>query len=98
MTIVPFATQQEYQFLLHDLLHVEQRLDLKGFADLTPDMTGAILEGVSAFSADVIQPLNAIGDKLGCHLENGTVRTPPGFIEAYKAAPPAFSTLMMPSA
>lgn len=85
MTVAPFASSQEYAFLLHDLLNVEQQLDLEGFGDLTPDMASAILDGISAFSAEVIQPLNGIGDESGCHLENGIVRTPPGFIEAYQA-------------
>ena len=85
MPVAPFASQQEYAFLLHDLLRVEGRIDLRRFPELTPDLTGAILDGVSAFSADVIQPLNAVGDEIGCHLENGIVRTPPGFIEAYRA-------------
>ena len=33
----------------------------------------------------MLQPLNQSGDEEGCHFENGTVRTPKGFKEAYKA-------------
>ena len=33
----------------------------------------------------MLQPLNQSGDEEGCHFENGVVRTPKGFKEAYKA-------------
>ncbi len=85
MPVDSYAPQQEYKFLLHDLLRVEERIDLLGFSDLTPDLTGPVLEGISAFAAEVLQPLNAVGDEMGCRFESGTVQTPPGFIEAYKA-------------
>ncbi len=37
------------------------------------------------FCEEVLQPLNQSGDEEGCHFENGVVRTPKGFKEAYKA-------------
>lgn len=77
--------QQEFHFLLHELLCIEDQADLRGFEGLTPDLTGAIIEGIAGFAAGVLEPLNAVGDQQGCNLENGIVRTPPGFVEAYKA-------------
>lgn len=79
------APVEDFLFLFHEFLKIEQRTDLPGFADLTPDMTGAILEGGAKFCEEVLQPLNQIGDEEGCHLENGIVRTPTGFKEAFKA-------------
>ncbi len=78
------APVEDFKFLFHELLEIEKRTDLPGFADLTPDMTGAILEGGAKFCEEVLQPLNQIGDEYGCVLENGVVRTPPGFKEAFK--------------
>lgn len=75
----------ELMFLLHDVLRIEQRADLPGFADLSPDLTRPILDGMANFAASVLEPLNAIGDAHGCAIENGVVRTPPGFADAYRA-------------
>jgi alkylation response protein AidB-like acyl-CoA dehydrogenase len=77
------APVEDYLFLFHELFEIEKRVDLPGFADLTPDMTGAILEGGAKFFEEVLQPLNQIGDQEGCVLENGVVRTPTGFKEAF---------------
>jgi alkylation response protein AidB-like acyl-CoA dehydrogenase len=44
-----------------------------------------VLEGAGTFVSEVLQPLNQSGDEEGCHFENGVVRTPKGFKEAYKA-------------
>src|ERR1700735_5731447 len=77
------APVQDFLFLFHELLQIEKRTDLPGFADLTPDMTGAMLEGGAKFFQEVLQPLNQVGDEEGCVLENGVVRTPKGFKEAY---------------
>ena len=34
-------------------------------------------------ASEVLAPLNASGDREGCHLENGVVRTPKGFKDAF---------------
>ncbi|MEO1293335.1 MAG: acyl-CoA dehydrogenase C-terminal domain-containing protein [Pseudomonadota bacterium] len=57
---------------------------MDGYADLTPDATDAILSEAGRLAAEVIAPTNAAGDA-GCVLENGVVRTPPGFCEAFDA-------------
>ena len=79
------APVEDFLFLFHELLAIEKRTDLPGFADLTPDMTAAILEGGAKFCEEVLQPLNQVGDEEGCYLENGVVRTPKGFKEAFRA-------------
>ncbi|HEX7759644.1 MAG TPA: acyl-CoA dehydrogenase C-terminal domain-containing protein [Caulobacteraceae bacterium] len=76
---------EDYQFLLHQVLRVQTRSDIAGFADLEPDFTRQILEGAGAFLAGEWQPLNQVGDEEGCRLENGVVRTPTGFAQAYRA-------------
>lgn len=78
------APVEDYLFVLHDLLGVQNISDIAGFSDLTSDLTRPVLEGIGQFCEDIWQPLNQSGDEEGCRLENGTVRTPAGFPEAYK--------------
>lgn len=78
------APVEDFMFLFHELLEIDKRTDLPGYEDLTPDMTQAILEGGAKFCEEVLQPLNQVGDEHGCVLENGVVRTPPGFKEAFE--------------
>jgi alkylation response protein AidB-like acyl-CoA dehydrogenase len=53
------------------------------FAAAEPDMVAAIVEGIGAFAAGEWAPLNRIGDLEGATLENGVVRLPEGFDQAY---------------
>ncbi|WP_120716851.1 acyl-CoA dehydrogenase [Tsuneonella amylolytica] len=53
------------------------------FAASEPDMVEAIVEGIGAFAAGEWAPLNRIGDTEGAKLENGVVRLPDGFADAY---------------
>jgi len=53
------------------------------FAAAEPDMVEAIVEGIGAFAAGEWAPLNRAGDLEGARLENGVVRLPDGFAQAY---------------
>lgn len=53
------------------------------FSAAEPDLVEAIVEGVGAFAAGEFAPLNRLGDSEGAKLENGQVRLPEGFAEAY---------------
>ena len=58
---------------------------LDGFQHLDPDTVSGILSEAGRFFSEVIAPLNRIGDQQGSVLdENGQVRTPDGFKEAYR--------------
>jgi len=76
------APTKDMQFVLHDVLKVTQS-DIPGYADLEPDFTSAILDEAGKLTSEVLAPLNAVGDKEGCRLENGVVYTPTGFKEAF---------------
>ena len=69
-------------FVLHDVLRVQDSA-IPGYADLDPDFTAAILDEAGKIAGDVLAPLNAVGDRQGCVLENGVVRTPEGFRRAF---------------
>ncbi len=76
------APTQDLAFVLHDLLEVEKGTT-PGYADLDRDFTSAILEEAGKIARDVMAPLNPVGDREGCRLENGVVRTPEGFKAAF---------------
>ncbi|MEL6957761.1 MAG: acyl-CoA dehydrogenase C-terminal domain-containing protein [Pseudomonadota bacterium] len=76
------APTKDQQFVLHDVLKISE-MDVPGYADLEREFTDAILTEAGKLAAEVLAPLNATGDKEGCHLENGVVRVPSGFKEAY---------------
>jgi alkylation response protein AidB-like acyl-CoA dehydrogenase len=78
------APVDDYKFLLHELFEVEKQSDLPRFADLSAETIDDILTNAGKFCEQVLQPLNQSGDEEGCHFENGVVRTPNGFAEAYK--------------
>ncbi|MAY44700.1 MAG: acyl-CoA dehydrogenase, partial [Rhodobacteraceae bacterium] len=77
------APTRDTQFVLHDVLKVTEA-GIPGYDDLDPGFTGAILEEAGKLSGEVIAPLNVVGDTEGCVLENGVVRTPTGFREAFE--------------
>ncbi|RME16642.1 MAG: acyl-CoA dehydrogenase [Alphaproteobacteria bacterium] len=76
------APTRDMDFLLHDVLDIAAQ-PIPGYDELDRDTTRAILEEGGRFAAEVFQPLNAVGDREGCRLENGTVHTPTGFKAAF---------------
>lgn len=55
------------------------------FAEATPDTVEAILTEAAKLCDSVVAPVNGNGDKTPARLENGVVRTSPGFAEAFAA-------------
>jgi alkylation response protein AidB-like acyl-CoA dehydrogenase len=70
-------------FDLEELAGIEEIATLRGYGDVTPDLVRSVLEEAAKFTAGVIAPLNRVGDQQGSRLENGIVRTPDGFRDAY---------------
>ena len=77
------APLRDMRFVLHELHGLDRINALPAFAEATPDVVDGVLEEAARLTAEVILPLNASGDLEGCALENGVVRTPAGFREAY---------------
>jgi alkylation response protein AidB-like acyl-CoA dehydrogenase len=71
-------------FDMYELAGMSDIAQLPGYEEATPDLVAAILEEVGKLSAEVLAPLNIIGDQQGSKLENGVVRTPDGFKDAYR--------------
>ncbi len=78
------APVPDMQFVLYDVLNMDQHSDLSGFAEADRDTVSAILDEAAKLSQEVLQPINQSGDEEGCHLEGGHVTTPKGFKEAYQ--------------
>ena len=74
---------ENIKFILHDVLNAEQLTELPGFEDANADLVDQILEEGGRICEEVLFPLNQSGDQEGCTYENGVVRTPKGFKEAY---------------
>ena len=64
---------------------IEELAQSERFAHAEPDLVEAIVEGVGQFASGEFAPLNRIGDLEGARLENGVVRLPDGFRQAYDA-------------
>ncbi len=80
------APVEETLFLLNDVFDWSRHGNLPGFSDAPPDIVEAILEEGGKISEKVLQPLNLSGDREGCvRNADGSVTTPKGFKEAYKA-------------
>jgi len=79
------APLREYRFVLQELLGLSRQADVPGFADVDADTVDAVLEGGARIAEDVWAPLNQSGDAEGVRLENGVVRTPAGFKQAFDA-------------
>src|SRR6056297_4252669 len=71
------------QFILHDVLKAGSQ-DIPGYDELDRDFTGAVVEEAGKLASEVLMPLNVVGDRQGCTLENGVVRTPDGFKQAFE--------------
>jgi alkylation response protein AidB-like acyl-CoA dehydrogenase len=77
------APLDDIRFVINELADLGSVQSLPGCDEVTPDLVDAILEEAGKFGAEVLAPINAIGDRQGCTFENGVVRTADGFAEAY---------------
>ena len=79
------APLAEMQFVMTELAGLGEIAGLPGYEDATADTVAAILDEAAKFAADVLDPLNAVGDREGARWrEDGSVSTPAGFKDAYR--------------
>jgi acyl-CoA dehydrogenase len=79
------APVQEFEFLFRHVVGLDRVAATDLFAEATPDTVGAILTEAGRLCEEVMAPLQRVGDSHPARLENGVVRTSPGFAEAYRA-------------
>jgi acyl-CoA dehydrogenase len=79
------APIDELRFVLRHVVGFDAVAATARFADAGPETQDAILTGAGRLAAEVLAPLNRVGDTDPARLEGGVVRTPPGFAQAYRA-------------
>ncbi|MEE4119422.1 MAG: acyl-CoA dehydrogenase [Paracoccaceae bacterium] len=97
----------EFRFLLRDVVSFGRVQATGRFAEATDDVVAAVLTEAGRLCAEVLEPLRRVGDTHPAQLENGIVRTPPGFARAYRqvaeggwvsvAAPPEHGGMGLPA-
>ncbi|HYR68094.1 MAG TPA: acyl-CoA dehydrogenase family protein, partial [Reyranella sp.] len=78
------APLADMRFALREVAGLEQVAALPGYEHATDDTVDAVLEEAAKLAGNGLAPLNREGDKAGAKLENGVVRTAPGFVGIYK--------------
>jgi len=77
------APVKDIAFVLNNVVGLADLASLDGFEDASPDLVEAILEESARFTADVLAPLNWVGDQQGSQWKDGEVVTPDGWKAAY---------------
>ena len=95
------APLRDIRFVTQELLRFEDHYQtLPDCDEANHELIDSILDEMARFTEEVVAPLNAIGDQVGCELtDDGSVKTPPGFRDAYQSYIEAgWPTLDQPSA
>ncbi|HXZ71182.1 MAG TPA: acyl-CoA dehydrogenase, partial [Streptosporangiaceae bacterium] len=76
---------RDIKFVLEQLADLDGLSKLEAYAHADPGTVLGVIEESGQFIAEVVAPLNQIGDTAGCTLDgDGNVTTAPGFKEAYQ--------------
>jgi hypothetical protein len=102
------APLTELRFVLDHVAGFAQVAATPRFAEASPETVAAVLAEAGRLSEETLTPLNRVGDTHPARLENGVVRTSPGFAEGYRAitaggwvgmaASPAYGGMGLPMA
>ena len=79
------APISDFRFVLDHVVNFGQVTATARFAEATPETVGAILTEAARLAENVLAPLQRAGDRNPARLENGVVRTSPGFAAGYRA-------------
>ncbi|HMT14824.1 MAG TPA: acyl-CoA dehydrogenase family protein, partial [Aestuariivirga sp.] len=77
------APLRDMRFALYELNAGDELAKLPGYEDFTRDLIDPVLDEAAKICEEVLHPLNRPGDEEGCTWDNGVVRTPKGFKDAY---------------
>jgi alkylation response protein AidB-like acyl-CoA dehydrogenase len=79
------APVAQMRFAATRLAGFDEIAGLPGCGDINLELIDSIFEEGAKFAGGMLSPLNFVGDRQGSRLENGVVRTPDGWAEAYRA-------------
>ncbi len=78
------APLAQLRFALESIVDLPRLYGAESFPEFSGDLAQTILEEAGKFAGGVLAPLNRVGDREGAKLENGAVRLPRGFADAYR--------------
>ena len=78
------APLRDMRFVIDDVVGLGRVTALQGLDGTDSALVEQILAEAGKLAGGVLAPLNPVGDKQGSRLENGVVRTPDGFADAYR--------------
>ncbi len=78
------ADMRELFFVLFEQFKLGEILGKGPYEGWDDETAKTVLNETYRLAREVLGPLNASGDREGCRLENGRVKTPEGYIDAWK--------------
>lgn len=75
---------KDMQFAIEELAELKRLNTLPGYEEATPDLVETVLAQAGQLAADVIAPVNRLGDQTGTRVEDGQVVVPEAFEKAYR--------------
>ncbi|MBW1872655.1 MAG: acyl-CoA dehydrogenase [Deltaproteobacteria bacterium] len=76
--------KRDIQFVLYEQLNAEELCKLPDYGEFNRELFDMVTDEAVKMAVDVLAPLNSIGDREGLKFENGEVKMPEGFEEAFK--------------
>ncbi len=78
------APIEDMMFLFDNLKDNKNYKEIDKFKEISSDLVKDVLDQAAKINQEIVHPLAKIGDDSPCVYENGVVRSPPGYKEAYK--------------
>ena len=78
------APVEDMMFLFDNLKDNKNYKEIDKFKEISSDLVKDVLDQAAKINQKIVHPLAKIGDDSPCVYENGIVRSPPGYKEAYK--------------
>ena len=79
------APLRDMRFAITELAHLPEVTALPSYGEVNAELVTTILDEAGKFAQEVLDPLNAAGDRQGARFSEGDVRAPDGFADAYRA-------------
>jgi alkylation response protein AidB-like acyl-CoA dehydrogenase len=78
------ADLRDTRFVLYEQLHVEELCRTERFQDHSRETFDMIIAAAEKLAVHEFEPVNSLGDKIGCHWQDGKVTVPEPYREPFK--------------